>query len=228
MVPVRPQSAGAQIRNMSLPGKEFRVLELIGVAESVLCSIQAREAALMRGNRETSHYGTKDAADLYWLAFLLTGRPDVSIDIAADTAASQSYANPFFEGWIHAWARRIVMAKALAAVRDELAESARRTKQARVRTSAPAPRDWLLRPETSKARIDEALLAIDIFPRAAVLLLVFERLSIIDAATILDADAALIKKAQAIGLSELTANLAAKQAEAAPGFSHVLRLAEAH
>jgi hypothetical protein len=39
---------------------------------------------------------------------------------------------------------------------------------------------------------------------------VFESIGIADAAILLDADAALIRKAQAIGLRELTANLADK------------------
>jgi hypothetical protein len=38
----------------------------------------------------------KAAVDLYWLAFLLTGSRDISIDIAADAAVSEDDANPFF------------------------------------------------------------------------------------------------------------------------------------
>src|SRR5580692_10409803 len=85
----------------------------------------------------------RDAADLYWLAFLLTERQDLSIEIAADTAVSGDYASPFFTEWMRAWQRRLVIGRALTAIHDELADSARRTQLARVHGSA-APRDWSL------------------------------------------------------------------------------------
>jgi DNA-directed RNA polymerase specialized sigma24 family protein len=154
----------------------------------------------------------KDAADLYWLAFLLTERQDLSIDIAADTAVSDDYASPFFGDWMQGWQRRLVIGRALTAIRNELADSRRRTQHARVHglpgSSAAPQRNWSLSPNTTKADLQQALLAIDLFPRAALLLLVFEGVRMADAATLLDADPALIRKAQAIGLRELTANLA--------------------
>lgn len=149
----------------------------------------------------------KAAADLYWLAFLLTGRRDISVDIAADVTASEDYANSFFEDWMRAWQRRLVIGKALTAIHDELADSARRTEIAHV-SSSGTPRNWSLGPDTTKADLERALLAIDLFPRATLLLLVFEGIRNADAATLLDADPGLLKKAQAIGLRELTANLA--------------------
>jgi DNA-directed RNA polymerase specialized sigma24 family protein len=154
----------------------------------------------------------KDAADLYWLAFLLTERQDLSIEIASDTAVSGDYTSPFFADWMRAWQRRLVIARALTAIHDELADSAYRTQIARVtgsaRGSATPERNWSLSPDTTKAEVQRALLSIDLFPRAALLLLVFEGIRMADAATLLDADPALIRKAQAIGLGELTANLA--------------------
>ena len=77
-----------------------------------------------------------DATDLYWLAFLLTERHDLSIDIAADTAVSGDYASPFFADWMRGWQRRLVIGRALTAIHDELADSARRTQFARVTSSA--------------------------------------------------------------------------------------------
>jgi DNA-directed RNA polymerase specialized sigma24 family protein len=148
------------------------------------------------------------AVDLYWLAFLLTGRRDISIDIAADAAASGDHANPFFADWMRGWQRRLVIAKALAAIHGELADSVRRTEIAQASRSG-MPRNWSLSPETNKADLERALLAIGLFPRAALLLLVFEGVRIADAATLLDAKPELLKKAQVIGLRELTANLAA-------------------
>jgi hypothetical protein len=173
----------------------------------------------------------KGVADLYWLAFLLTGQRDVSIDIAADAAVSQDDANPFFTDWMRGWQRRLVIAKALTAIHDELADSARRTESVHGGSSG-TPRNWSLSPDTTKADLERALLAIDLFPRAALLLLVFEGVRIADAATLLDADPDLVKKAQAIGLRELTTNLAAANAHAGGSATpqrkcDVRRLAEA-
>jgi hypothetical protein len=172
----------------------------------------------------------KAAVHLYWLAFLLTGSRDISIEIAADAAASEDDANPFFTDWIHGWQRRLVIAKALTAIHGELADSARRTEIAQASRSG-MPRNWSLSPDTTKADLEPALLAIDLFPRATLLLLVFEGMQIVDAATLLDADPDLLKKAQAIGLRELTANLAATNTDAVsapPERKHgVRRLVEA-
>jgi hypothetical protein len=155
----------------------------------------------------------KAAADLYWLAFLLTGRRDISIDIAADAATSQDGANPFFADWLRGWQRRLVIAKALTAIHDELADSARRTEVAPPNSSG-TPRNWSLSPDTTKADLERALLAIDLFPRATLLLLIFEGVRMADAATLLDADPDLLRKAREIGLRELTANLATTEASA--------------
>src|SRR5580704_18951665 len=87
----------------------------------------------------------KGVADLYWLAFLLTGRRDVSFDIAADAAVSQDDANPFFADWMRGWQRRLVIANALTAIHVELADSARQTEIASASNSG-VPRDWSLSP----------------------------------------------------------------------------------
>lgn len=154
----------------------------------------------------------KGAADLYWLAFLLTERQDLSIEIAADTVVSRDDASSFFPDWMRGWHRRLVIGRALTEIHEELKDSARRTQLARANSSswgsAAAPRNWSLSPDTTKADLQRALLSIDPFPRAALLLLVFEGIRLADAAVLLDADPVLIRKAQAIGLRELAANLA--------------------
>lgn len=160
---------------------------------------------------------TREVGGLYWLAFLLTGRRDVSIDIAVETI-SQGGADSFFSGWMRAWSRRLVIAKALAAIRAELLSSARRTALTRNKPTALPPA-WSFRRETTKADIEEALLAIDVFPRAALLLLAFERIRLADAATLLDADGTLVKRAQMMGLDAFLANLADKSGDPVPGFS---------
>src|SRR6202050_948885 len=109
------------------------------------------------------------------------------------------------------WQRQLVMGRALTTIHDELADSARRTQLTRGNGSAAPPRNWSLSPDTTKAQLQQALLSIDLFPRAALLLLVFEGIRMADAAVLLDADPVLIRKAQAIGLRELTANLAGRK-----------------
>jgi DNA-directed RNA polymerase specialized sigma24 family protein len=64
------------------------------------------------------------------------------------------------------------------------------------------------RQSVNKWEFERAILALDVFERCAVLLTVFERLSIADAALLLNADAALVKKAQGRGLIELTRHIA--------------------
>jgi len=172
----------------------------------------------------------KAAADLYWLAFLLTGQRDMSIDIATDAVASEEASNSFFADWMRGWQRRLVIGKAVAAIHDELAASARQTKQARANGSAMPSRNWSLSPDTTRDDLERALLAIAPFPRAALLLLVFEGVRMADAATLLDADSDLLKKAQVIGLRELTGNLAGTKASAVSAppqrKCHVRRLAD--
>ena len=60
----------------------------------------------------------------------------------------------------------------------------------------------------TKPELERALLAIEVFPRCALLLTVFERLSIQEAAVLLNADEPLVRKAQARALFDLTRNLA--------------------
>ena len=79
------------------------------------------------------------------------------------------------------------------------------------REFALPPRNWVLDRHTTKVQLERALLAIDTFPRCAVLLSFFEGMSLDDAATLLDADRTLVRKAQLTGLRELTRNLARMQ-----------------
>ena len=175
--------------------------------------------SVMKSRVQKSEEVRKQAADLHWLAFLLTGRHDLSLEIVVDIAASADHPKSFFTGWIDSWARRLAIAKALAAVRDELIQSARRTELARPNLPPPAPRGWSLNPNTTKAQLEEALLSIDVFPRAAVVLTILEGVRMPDAATLLDADPGLVKKAQAIGLGELAFNFARRSDRPGAAFS---------
>jgi hypothetical protein len=70
---------------------------------------------------------------------------------------------------------------------------------------------WVLDAGTTKSDLERALLSIDLFPRAAVLLLVFERVPLKDAVILLDSEADLVKEAVAAGVRDLTTNLAKRQ-----------------
>jgi DNA-directed RNA polymerase specialized sigma24 family protein len=154
---------------------------------------------------------SRHAAGLHWLAHLLTGQYDLSVDVVADVTAAQAGGNPYFSNWMEAWSRRIVIAKALAAIRHDLAASALRTKPKRLDRPALPQQGWVLDGSASRSELERALLSIDVFPRAAVVLSVFERVPAADVAVLLDADIDLVRKAQAIGLRELTTNLARMQ-----------------
>jgi hypothetical protein len=160
---------------------------------------------------QTIDQANKRAADLYWLAFLLTGHREPSVGAALPVLDFEGGANSFFSTWMLGWSRRMVIAKALAAVRDELAASARRTASKRAEKADLPPRNWVLDRDTTKIQLERALLAMDVFPRCALLLSVFEGMSLEDAAILLDADRDLVWKARMIGLQELTRNLARMQ-----------------
>jgi DNA-directed RNA polymerase specialized sigma24 family protein len=160
---------------------------------------------------QTVEQPNERAMDLYWLAFLLTGHRGLSVDATLEALVLPEDDNPFFSAWMLAWSRRVFIAKALAAIRDELAASARETASERAEEAALPPRNWTLARGTTKVQLESALLAIDVFPRCALLLSVFEGMSLEDAAILLDADRDLVRKAQIIGLRELTLNLARAQ-----------------
>jgi DNA-directed RNA polymerase specialized sigma24 family protein len=153
----------------------------------------------------------QNAADLHWLATLITGCREIAADVTTEAIARSDDPDAFFSTWMQAWSRRIVIAKALAAVRQDLAASARRTASQRAEKSGFPPPSWVLDAGTTKADLEQALLPIDAFPRAAVLLLVFERVPLKDAAILLDTQPDLVRKASALGLRELTLNLARMQ-----------------
>jgi len=148
---------------------------------------------------------------IYWLAYLLTGRRELSLNVTGESLEGPDDANPFFSTWMVAWSRRVFMAKALADIRAELAESARRTILRRADKGTLPPREWGLARDTTKLQIEAALLAIDVFPRCVLLLSVFEAVRPEDVAILLDVELELVRKAQSIGLRELTRNLAGIQ-----------------
>ncbi len=155
------------------------------------------------------------AARFYRLAFLLTNDRARSLEVTLETIDSEDGTNSFFSSWLLAWSQRLLIAKALAGIRGELAESARRTAclrpEKREKPALPS-RNPVIDPGANgtDGQMEGALFAIDLFPRCALLLTVFEGISAEDAATILDVDRDLVRKGRIIGLQELTRKLAAK------------------
>ena len=160
---------------------------------------------------ETLEQTKQNVADLHWLAALVTGCREKATEVTFQAIPPDTGANAFFSSWMHAWSRRIVIAKALAAVSQDLARSSRQIAVSRVEKSERSPDSWTLDRHTTKSDLERALLPIDVFPRAAVLLLIFERVPLNDAAVLLDSDPDLVRKALAAGVRELTINLARMQ-----------------
>jgi hypothetical protein len=156
----------------------------------------------------TLEIANNHAAALYRLALLLTGDRAWSLDVTLEAIDSHGGEESFFSNWMMAWSRRVVIARALAGIRDDIAVSARRTASRRDEKIALPRRDWILDPDISLDRIESAVLGIDVFPRCALLLTLFEKVSLDDAAVLLDEDRDLVRKGRVIGLGELTRNLA--------------------
>src|SRR5215813_4728096 len=145
----------------------------------------------------------QSVASLHWLATLLTGHREIAADVTVEAISSG--------GDPQAVSRKGFIAKALAAVREDLAASARRTALKRDEDSAPPPKSWTLDRETTKSDLERALLSVEMFPRAAALLLLFERVPLNDAAILLDSEPGLVRNASAAGARDLTINLARMQ-----------------
>jgi hypothetical protein len=154
--------------------------------------------------------GCRDEADalaFYWLAFLLTGDRDISIEIAADAAVEGNDSQAFVQGRMKD-GRHLTITKAIATMRAELSESGRRTKNSYSDVRVPSLQDKAVSTSITAVDLERAVLAIDVFPRAVLLLLVFEGLSIAEAGALLDADTVLLASAQVVGLRELCFNMA--------------------
>jgi hypothetical protein len=142
-------------------------------------------------------------ANLHWLATLLTGHCEIAAGVTVEAIACG--------GDPDALSRKGFIAKALAAVREDLAASAQRTALLWQEDFAPPPQSWALERKTTRSDLEQALLSIEMFPRAAALLLLFERVPLNDAAILLDSEPGLVRSASATGARDLTINLARMQ-----------------
>jgi hypothetical protein len=134
--------------------------------------------------------------ELFSLAFLLTGDTERSV-VAFDRALDHEEAeNP----------RELVIGEALGTIRTELRTSRQRT-AARAGDESQDEAKLQQRPQIAREEFEEAVISIDAFPRCAMLLTIFEGMSIRAASALLHADEALTRVAQRIGVVELTRNL---------------------
>jgi DNA-directed RNA polymerase specialized sigma24 family protein len=64
------------------------------------------------------------SSELYWLAFLLTGDREQSVQAFTRAFELEDGANPVFRQFMVSWARKLVVAASLATIETELRESA--------------------------------------------------------------------------------------------------------
>jgi hypothetical protein len=147
-----------------------------------------------------------NSSELYQLAFLLTGNADRSV-AAFDNALDFNEVNHVFGGFMKEWARKLIIGQALGAIDSELRTSKQRVSRTARDEDAGAEK-WKRRADISQEEFEEAVVAIDAFPRCAMLLTIFEGMSLKDAAMLLNSNESLTAAAQRIGLVELTRNLA--------------------
>lgn len=148
----------------------------------------------------------KESSELYSLAFLLTGSADRGVE-AFNRALDFDEDNPSFGEFMSSWARKLVIAEALGTMRTELRASSKRVARASEVESAGDPK-LQRRPYIGREEFEEAVVAIDALPRCAMLLTIFEGMSIKTASVLLNQDEALTRKAQRMGIVELTRTLA--------------------
>jgi len=147
-----------------------------------------------------------NSSELYWLAYLLTGNSDRSVQ-AFDKALDFDEEKPgVFGEFLTAWARKLVIVEALGTIDKELRTSMQRL--GRVSDETTGATKFARLPEIGQEDFQEAVIAIDAFPRCAMLLTIFEGMSIQAASILLNAGEALTSAAQRVGIVQLTRNLA--------------------
>ena len=159
--------------------------------------------------------------ELYWLAFLLTGDRERSVQAYTGALNSDAPA-PGLQKFMLTWARRLVIVAALSTIRRQLRESELRT-----RPATKSELDGLARAASidragfTKQELEDALLSMDVFVRCAVLLTVFENIPVEEAAGLLGADENAVKSAMARGVTEMSWRLAGGVRPESPRFFRV-------
>jgi DNA-directed RNA polymerase specialized sigma24 family protein len=144
--------------------------------------------------------------ELYWLTYLLTGDRDHS-EAAFMNTLVRDEENPRLGAFMLEWARKLVISSALGTIQPELRKSAARMGSTPERLH-PGYTPWMAGGSLTKMDLERAILAIDTFPRCALLLTNLVGMPASDAAILLGVETKLVKAAQAAGLRELARNIA--------------------
>lgn len=147
------------------------------------------------------------SSKLYWVAFLLTGHKELSARVTIDALSSEYGLDCMSSPRLRALLRRTVIKSALAETQTELSRSLHQFASQRTDLGPITVMDKLADPPIGQAKLEEALLAIELFPRCALLLTVFERFPMQDAETLLHCNRNLIQAGQVRGLTDLARNL---------------------
>jgi hypothetical protein len=148
---------------------------------------------------QTAEQAYASAASLYWIGLLLSGCPELSVAAAVEALDFDDAPDPV--------KRRAVIVKMLTAKREELAISAQKTAVEKT-CECTVPAGWVLDPHTSTVQLEQALLAISLFPRCALLLTLFEGIKLEEASILLNTNRETVLEGRTEGLLSLTLNLA--------------------
>jgi len=146
------------------------------------------------------------APERYSLAFLLTGNTDRSVEAFSRALDFDEEENHVFGEFMSSWSRKLIIAEALGTIEAELRASKQRVARTASAEIFGDPRGKR-RPYIGREEFEEAVIAIDAFPRCAMLLTIFEGMSVEAASLLLHADESLTRAAQRIGILQLTRNL---------------------
>ena len=150
---------------------------------------------------------------LPWLTSLITGDAVSELVSTQASVLLTGTENPSFASWFAAWSRRLEIARALGRVTVELRDSLRCLElAAQTEPTSVVSREWHRICSINRVLIEHGIAAVDLFPRCALLLTFFERLSLVDAAILLGVRKETVAKAQDIGLTQLSRILAHGQA----------------
>lgn len=169
-----------------------------------------REAAV--ASRVTRVH-TEPPPKLEWLTSQITGGVVSEPDSALELLLPKEGDNATFARWIRAWSRKLAIARALGTVAGKLKVSARRMElidSAQLRNLCR--RNWRWLSSSNRVDLERDITAIDLFPKAALLLTIFERLSLVDAAVLLGVPKETVANAQARAMMQLSRAIGGRQA----------------
>lgn len=144
------------------------------------------------------------ASSLYWLAFLLTARSELSLNVTVEVLESENGFELMFSPRTLPQVRRRVITRALAAIQEEVTAGAEQIELQPSDQIALPFANWSVIPFISQTQFEETVLAIEVFSRCALLLTVFEALHVDDVAELLHVDREMVRYGREAALWELT------------------------